>query len=310
MNICLLEQSGTVPDNLTRVRRAACSRVGWGFHRLNWNQATWLNEHEATIRQANVTWSEGRSRLYESASPDDYDYYVFIDDDISFHKRYSNRCTAVKSIFGNSYAKAPDVSETAEALHEIERLLVDYRPITGTVFSPTDWGHKWARRPEKLGRDRETFPVACHDLQVQIFRRDVARLAFPSPLSGSGGSMWFAQFAGFIGWPKSQLCLTSLEARNNRHLEHHDRDLSQFRSPYQIHSQLAPLVRNSSWAYWKPGILQGEGYGHEINRAAYDLSPDRPSLDLDIGNVWESIFDVVGLERLRSASWKGSSDEI
>lgn len=301
MRGCLLEQSGLVPDRIARARRVACDLRGWGHFRLNWNRSAWHEEDLRSILADGLTWAEGRSLLFAQAHRQAYDYYLFVDDDVLLRPRHgsASRHFELVRAFLAGQRDAAMVADFSAALARIERVWRRQAPVSGNLFSATDWGHRWNANPGALGFGRECFCIGCHDLQTHFFRADLAAAVFPAPVAGSGGSMWYAQFAGTYGWQGGQVCISSVEAFNTRHDPHHDPALSQFHSVDQIHARLAPAIRHSAWARWNRVDLQGE-YGKELNRSLYaDVLPSRRTAS-QVSAAWGELFDVQRLGDLRT----------
>ncbi len=310
MRSCLLEQSGMVPDRLAIARRTACLIRGWGHFRLNWNPSTWGEEHADATLEDGKTWAEGRSLLFEKARREAYDYYLFLDDDVLIRPR-----RRFPKLFANCWrAFEPDLSDASmvtdflASLAAIERVWRLQCPVSGNLFSATDWAHQWHAYPYTLGRRTRSFCIACHDLQTHFFRADYAALVFPAPVAGSAGSMWYAQFAGAYGWPKAQVCISSVEAFNTRCAPHQDHTLSQFKNADEIHRVLQPVIRHESWSDWNRKVLKSSS-GIEKNRAHYmALQPSVAAPDR-VRIAWDELVDEAALDELRKSTWgRGETD--
>lgn len=293
MKVCLLEQSGLPPDELSDARRFACEKLGWGYRRLAWNPETWKVESDTALRVHQTTWSDGRSLLYQSARGFGFEYFLFIDDDIMLSPRTNSTAQHLTRISDPTR----DFTESLELLHEV---FSELKPASGNIFSETDWAHAWSSSPSMLGLDLKCFPIACHDLQTHFFHREIADLVFPAPVSGSGGSMWYAQFAGHVGWQSSQVCISNVQAINTRHLPHKDQELEHFHTIFEIHNQLSKVINHPEWPHWNYSDLAFPGgFGMSLNREAALLK----SVHVDpesARKIWSQVFDRHLMESLRT----------
>lgn len=80
--LCVLEQSRTINDPYVPEKKKLFQTDNCDFFHLNWR---YEDDPDATVTAPGVLWSEGRSILFETVART-YDYYMFIDDDIVFHK--------------------------------------------------------------------------------------------------------------------------------------------------------------------------------------------------------------------------------
>jgi hypothetical protein len=300
MRFCLLEQSGRVPDALFRARRAACIAQSWGHYRLNWNPSTWEYEDADVLRYRNVTWAQGRSLLFDEARLASYEYYLFVDDDVLLAPREDSVSSGVDAT--GLGPGEPSVARLAEALRVIADSWTRWKPVSGTIFSRTDWGVAGTTRLLELACESDAFAVSCHDLQTHFFRRDFAELVFPAPLKGSGASMWYAQFVGAYGWPSAQLCLTGAWARNTRAEPHRDFEVPGYLEPRQLHEALRSCVKHANWDAWAPDVLP-LGLGQAFNAEASEISPTSGTTSTQVSDAWRSLIDTPSLAQLRSRTW-------
>lgn len=312
MRICLLEQSGLEPDDLTRAKHLAANDLGFGYVRLNWNSKLWDRESPGVLRFDSVTWAEGRSLLYEHARRLSFDYFLFMDDDVDLYPR-----TALPVRFGSQgrssatpwHSGNEHVHRIRLALRALAWQIRRFRPLSGCIFDPDDWAHEWKRaglwrRP----RARGPFPIGIHDLQTHLLHRDVADVAFPAPVPGSGASMWFVQFAGLVAWPSRQLCFTAAQARNTRRMPHQDDGLPQFTAPDALLHRLRPAVRAHGWEAYE-GALEDRRVGRNsgghieyLNRRAMGYRPTRRGDP--VSDLWSVAFDEQVLDDIREHRWE------
>lgn len=199
-SFCLLEQGNLVGDLLTAQKKKMFTTDFSDFYRLNWQRS---DDPDAFICAQNVVWSEGRSLLYEKV-PKSYEYYVFIDDDISFH--------------------SPSSSDK-EIPVLIKSFFEKYKPLAGTFLHSYGKDKNWhleGGEREEAYLEKEAFPIAGYDLCLHFFSSSFADVMFPIPYHGSGQSMWYAQWACYKLYPLKQLCFTKVNIRNTRSEPHRD----------------------------------------------------------------------------------------
>lgn len=201
MRVAWLEQAGVSPEEEDELKHQQIKLAGFHLFRLNWADPSFVKDSAATIWQSGVTWAEGRNILFESARVQNYDYYIFVDDDLRL------------------------ISDENRPYEELLEKLKIVRPETATIYSPTDWAHDG----KQMAND--TFSYICgHDLQVQIFSSRAAELLLPIPFVGSAGTGWYAQLLATRFWPKSHVCLNGPIAINTRSAEHQDSGIDGFQT--------------------------------------------------------------------------------
>lgn len=189
-------------------RRQLLENAGIDYLRLNWKRG--CRDELAALAAPNLTWADGRNRLFLEVKGD-YDYYIFSDDDIEL----------------TSTAFSPFVGLRTD----LER----WSPLTGTVRSYQDW----AQRRTRSMPLKKAVRIAAHDQQVQIVSGEVADAVLPGPFSGAHASMWHIQMTGFTRWQNRQLLLPTESATNINSLGHeHERLHSTFTAPEQIMARL------------------------------------------------------------------------
>ena len=197
---CVLEQAGNrINEETTLMHKKQFNTEFSDFYRLNWET---MDDPNAFIYKNNITWSEGRSLLYEKV-PKKYDYYIFIDDDITFE-------LADKSSKG-SWNVAPT----------IKNLLEEYKPVMATLHS-----NKWhfsgiAEELEKQNKGgkglRKVFPFAGQDMDCQILSKSFAEVMFPVVYHGAGFATWYLNYVCHKLFPKKQMVFSDVFIRNLRY---------------------------------------------------------------------------------------------
>ncbi len=190
--LAVLEQSGTINDEYTKIKKSLFQTDLCDFYRLNWR---YRNDPDATITAPGVLWSEGRSLLYESV-PDTYDYYMFMDDDLQF-----------------SHAGNIPLDEF------IINLLEEYQPISANFYCHKLWGKN--QITDEMRIKKNAYPFLCLDLQLTIYSRSFANMIFPVPFHGSDRCMWYAFWLANKLAPGKQICLPEVTIKNTRSEPHY-----------------------------------------------------------------------------------------
>ncbi len=188
-SFCILEQGRELNEPRTVHKKELFTTEFSDFYRLNWFHENDLN---AYICATGLTWSEGRSFLYEKV-PKQYDYYIFTDDDIDF-------------------SAAPGVNIALK----IKQLLEEYRPIAGTFYAPRQWGFANTIIPHEEYVKRRVFPVAGYDMMTQIFAASFAEVMFPIIYHGAHRTLWYPQWVCSQTFPRKHLAFADVWARNAR----------------------------------------------------------------------------------------------
>ena len=198
---CILEQGASKDDPFVSQQKKLFSTDFCDFFRLNWMGNK--NDSLANFFKKDITWSEGRSFLFDKLKGK-YHFYIFLDDDISIDS----------------------LNEKNPALL-IKDELTKFQPIHASIINNT-----W---PNIRFNDLQNIiSMKGGDLCVQIFRSDFAECMFPTWLHGSGKSMWYAQFIAHILYPKGSIYLNSLIASNLRTESHEDQNLSSYNKPDSV----------------------------------------------------------------------------
>lgn len=218
---CILEQGNTVGEKLTTQKKALFSGSYCDFFRLNWCRN---DDPQATFHKAGIVWSEGRSFLFKQV-PKNYEYYIFIDDDVSFH-----------------------CDQGIDLVKEICRLLDYYSPLAATFYTDLHKGgwHFNRKRSRKDYLKRDAFPIAGFDLCAHVFSASFAKVMFPVTYHGSEKSMRYAQWACNQLYPLKQICFTTVRVKNNRGEPHQDYTNPQFNAPHKLIRLFNKHVRHSS----------------------------------------------------------------
>lgn len=187
---CVLSQGSKIKDSITESHiKNFKNKKECDFYKLNWKTE---KDPYSDFYFKNVWWSEGRSLLYDCV-PKNYEYYIFIDDDIVF--------------------------ENENVRNLIYEKLNEYNPLTGTFYQKGTWLLNSYEQHKKI---KDTFPIYGFDLCVFILHKSVLENLFPIPYHGSGRTMWYIQYIISELYPGKQLCFSDIIVRNDRHEIHED----------------------------------------------------------------------------------------
>tara|TARA_A200000159_G_C7244351_1_gene305954 strand:- start:55 stop:825 length:771 start_codon:yes stop_codon:yes gene_type:complete len=200
----VLEQGCEINYKLTKTHKEQFNTEFSDCFRLNWKGDR--RDTQADFFKNNLCWSEGRSYLYEQVKGK-YDYYFFIDDDISIHTN-----TKVK------------------AAQQIKNQLEKYKPIHGSINND-NWPNWHDIRTDRV-KKMDAFTMIGGDLCTQFFSESFANLMFPTWYHGSNASMWYAQFLARKICPERSLFLNLVRARNTRHVPHQDANTTEVCKSY------------------------------------------------------------------------------
>ena len=259
---CILEQGGLCNEQITIEKKNLFTTQFSDFYRLNWRTE---NDPYAFITRKNITWSEGRSFLYESV-PKNYDYYIFIDDDIVFN------------------SDGEDIAST------IQELLIEYKPLTGTFFNWESWGFKGHLNRE-VTLAKKAFPISGYDQQVQIFSKSFADVMFPVPYHGARRSMWYSQWACHKLFPFKQLCLTKIQVKGIRSSKQASTQNFLNYMTFSPYDEITLLfnhdVFDKSFNFAKSQVIAN-------NLAIFDSQPDKTEVQIYLSDL-AKLYDINNL---------------
>ena len=206
---CIIEQGKTVNHPLTLKKKELFTTEFSDFYRLNWKTEA---DPNAFLKIKNITWSEGRSLLYEHV-PRDYEYYVMIDEDISFHAEKESDIPLRLKLFFDKY-----------------------NPLTGTLLNEKVWNFNYHMIKNITGgkrlyykfmkdvilKSKHVHPFCCQDLDLQFFSKSFANIIFPVIYHGSWRSMHYVNWICYKTFPLKQMCFRGISITNHVHEEHED----------------------------------------------------------------------------------------
>lgn len=256
----VLEQGCEVDYPLSAKHKEQFSTSFSDCFRLNWKGDK--SDRHADFFKTGITWAEGRSYLYEQCKGE-YDYYVFIDDDID--------------ILSNTDVDAAD---------QLRESLEKYKPIHGSIPNSA-----W---PKLIGHyEGEALAMRAGDLCVQIFSDQFADLMYPAWWSGSGRSMWHAQFLAHRLAPERSLFLNYLQAQNCRNDPHQDQGLDQFSAGREISDAFAEALRfqgdKENFKAWRSATAKNRRGLNEYdqpNESVFAVTREDISSVVDLGKIF------------------------
>lgn len=214
---CVLTQTQYRSNKLLESYKNEFNTDFSSFYKLNWKH---LDDTDALVCKQNICWSEGRSLLY-SHVPKNYEYYIFIDDDI---------------IFKNTTDKL-SVSE------KIRDMLDYYKPLAGCFNGKHKNGTpEW--HLSKIPRKTGAFPIMGYDLNTNIFHHSFAAVMFPIIYHGSGRCMWYSAYICHKLYPGKNICITDISTKNARHEDNESFGLEHFIKPDVITQKFAANLKN------------------------------------------------------------------
>ena len=155
---------------------------------------SWKEESENMIYYPNSTWTEGRNRLLEEARNLDkqYDFYIFMDDDLSFSKG---------------------------GFREFEKLLIKYQPAIASPHLP---GYNLNKEDLNL----HVHTVFRFDAAMNAFHHSVVfdETVFPYVAKFDQHSWWYSQYVlivvANVFYPSYILQFNTVEICNETHRQY------------------------------------------------------------------------------------------
>lgn len=251
-SFCILEQGRELNEPLTVKKKELFATEFSDFYRLNWFHES---DPNAYITAKGVIWSEGRSLLYEKV-PKQYDYYIFIDDDVDLHA-------------------APGVDVPLK----IKQLLEEYRPIAGTFYDEKQWGFADTTIPHEEYVARRVFPIAGYDMMTQIFSASFAEAMFPIVYHGAHRTLWYPQWVCSQTFPRKHLAFAEIWATNARSGGHSKKKPPQHYEPTEVLYLFNRDVKG------KLPVVKTKQQVLERNAAAFQLEVDATPIEFRLEDL-------------------------
>lgn len=189
--LCVLQQGGHRENDCTSSQKSALD--GFHFYRLNWS-GDFEDARASIILFEKSMFTEGRQYLYERIRDSvDTEYYMFIDDDISFD--------------GVGYGR------------KIFDYLEEWKPLCASVSCLV------TRRNRMSWDERGVEYKACpsrylaHDECLQIFHKSVVDKFFPFPLHSKGSILRLIELAVARLYPGKMARFNDIVVSNSGHRE-------------------------------------------------------------------------------------------
>jgi hypothetical protein len=258
---CILEQGNLINEPETIEKKKIFTTEFSDFYRLNWATE---EDPNANFTALGVTWSEGRSLLYEKV-PKIYDYYIFIDDDVNFH-----------------------ADPGIDIPQKMKELLEEYRPLAATFYDPIQWGFTKTSPSVEEFRSRRCFPIAGYDAESQIYAKSYADVIFPFIYHGAHRTDWYTQWVCYRTYPAKQMCFTEIQVTNSRSGGHSKKKKKQQYEPTEVVFLFNRHVYQKETVFKTKDCLirrNAEVYSQEVDTRAIDFSIQDLSTVYNINNL-------------------------
>ena len=194
---CVLDQGGNHDTIIYTHNKQLFSTPFSDYYRLNFRK---INDPNAFVELdfPNV-FSEGRCALYDLI-PKNYEYYIFIDDDVTFLKK-EKKNNSIKWI-----KNSPDIPSIIANFFDI------YKPIHGTFYRPTD-----RQQPSLTDNiSHNVINIKGFDVTSIFYHHSFAKIMFPIPIHGIYGIFKLQQYIAYKLFPNKVMCFLDIATSNNR----------------------------------------------------------------------------------------------
>ncbi len=261
-SFCILEQGKIVNEPCTLVKRKMFTTEFSDFYRLNWATE---DDPNAFMTAKGVTWSKGRSLLYEKI-PKNYDYYIFIDDDVSFY-----------------------AEEGVDIPTKIKELLDEYKPIAGTFYSPNSWSFLPLKNSYGELVDRKCFPITGYDAESQILSSTFADVMLPFIYHGAHRTDWYLQWVCYQTFPLKQMAFPEIRVLNTRSGGHSKFTMPQHYEPTEAIFLFNQNVKNKS------SILKTKDDVIRNNIGIFEKSVDKTPITFTLEDL-EKVYNTNNID--------------
>ena len=263
--MCVFEQ-GKDPDDLTKKHNRIFTNDFCDFYRINWYYENNDNDPYAYICKKGVIGTEGLSLLYEKV-PKDYEYYIFIDDDMDFY--------------------CPDNCSDEVLVERIKDLLIKYKPLAGTFVEK-----QFLKDLKKHGVDtenlKEAFTTATWDQGVAFWHKSVAKHMFPIIYHGAAGSRHYVHYCLNKLYPMKMHAFTNIRYHNLRHdREWVNPSLSQWKDKNTLYDLFNRHTKDKDFHYYWTDVFWEKLLGHYYN----NIEPSKEFCEFKLEDL-AKIYDV------------------
>lgn len=261
-SFCILEQGGNTNEALTLKKKKMFNTEFSDFYRLNWRDE---NDPNAFIVAKGVSWSEGRSLLYEKV-PENYEYYIFIDDDVDFH-----------------------ADSDIDIPQKIKSLLEECRPIAATFYMPNAWHFTEMNLPEESFLSKKYFPIAGFDEIAIIFSKSFAEIMFPVPYHGEHRTTWYCEWVCHSTFPLKQMCFTEVWVTGARSGGHTKLKTLRRHQPTEILYLFNRHIKNKSLA------LKQRSQIAQNNLAVFNRDIDKNEINFALKDL-KKVYNIYNID--------------
>jgi hypothetical protein len=266
---CILEQGKYVNHNITLKKKEMFNSDISDFYRFNWftdddPNANWTPKD---CNNERVRFSEGRNLLYDKVNRDNYEYFIFMDEDIVI-KTY------------------PDNSENADVILDIiDKFLTGWDPICGLIHTTNMWG-KNQRLMDEMKRTGKPICVRRHDACVGIMKKTFANLVYPIIQHGSDLVTIYQQWIVKSLAPEKFMAVPNLHSINSFEEQHYHVDDRKSTWWNKIATDLEVGITDKSKSYLN--YLKSKDV---VSETEFNLQPSNKNINITIDDL-NKIFDV------------------
>lgn len=275
--LCVLEQGKYLNHPITITKKELYKNEYCHFIRFNWKTDEDRNALY-TPKNCNgkiLRFSEGRNLLYDRA-PKDYEYYMFMDEDVVL-KTYPE-----------------NTEDKKEIIKRLVFFLNKWNPVAAVIHTTNIWG-KSEKLLSTMTKTGGPVPIRRHDACVSILHRSFSNLMYPIIQSGSDLCTIYQQWFAKKLFPRKFLAVPGLHSINSIEEQHHYTD-----------------DRNPSWynkaaAEFEKGVIKGSYLNYlkcrdVITEYEFKLKPDPNPIIVNINHI-NKIFDVNYLDFLKTRKY-------
>lgn len=192
---CVLDQAGG--KKIYNQNKTLFTTEFSDYYRINFRK---INDPNANIElDFPNLFSEGRCVLFEKV-PKDYEYYIFIDNDIVFQKKQklNGKLEWVKN--------SPDIPKI------IADFFDEYHPMHGTFYRETDPIQQ--ALPSEVIDEKDVLRIKGFDISTVYYHHSFATLVFPAIIHGFWSIFNFQQWVCSKLYPDKLTCFTAISIVN------------------------------------------------------------------------------------------------
>ena len=194
---CVLDQGGNDDTINFNQNKKLFTTSFSDYYRLNFRK---INDPNANIElDFPNKFSEGRCILFEKV-PKNYEYYIFIDDDVIFRK---------KEIINNEIKWIENSNDIPKIINDF---LTEYNPIHGTFYRKEDRFQELIQENIK----KDVIKIKGFDVTGIFYHYTYAKLMYPIIVHGIYGVFQYHQYICHKLFPDKLMCFTKISLFNIR----------------------------------------------------------------------------------------------